>query len=117
VAELLIVMASVGSLAGLALLVLFMPWQMLIGLAIGAMALGVFAGIPAGLYYHVTLRRELVRLGKLEQRWWWRPHDYHQHLDAAARRRVMPWWFVGAGGFAVIVLGFALTLLAVATAP
>jgi hypothetical protein len=113
-AELIVALAPLVLLAGLALIAMFVPLQVLTGFALALMAVGFVLGMPAGLGYHVVLRRELLRVGPLPRRWYWSPQAQHHLLDASALRRLRPWFVVGAAGFLVIIVGFALAVLALA---
>ena len=108
-------LAVFGSLAGLALLVLYVPPVFVAWTALGLTAFGFVFGVPTGLYYHVVLRRELLKLGPLPTRWYLHPHRLHDQLDDAALRRVTRWFFMGGFGFVLIVAGFALALVALLT--
>jgi len=79
----------------------------------GAVALGLAAGIPAGILYHVKLFRALASLGTIDPRWWWHPTRLHGSLPAAGRCAVMPWFRAGAAGFLLAMAGCALILAAV----
>ena len=78
-----------------------------------AVLLGLGAGIPAGLAYHLLLFRALSTSGDLPPRWWWHPTRLHERLSDAGRRSVMPWFRAGAAGFLLAVAGCALILAAV----
>ena len=82
------------------------------GVALGLMGAGLLVGVPSGLAYHVLLRRALLRRGPLPRGWYWAPQKHHAALDAGGVRKLRPWFVVGALGFAVIVLGFALAVAA-----
>jgi hypothetical protein len=114
VAELLIAMAPLLALAALALTAIFVPLQLVAGFALSLLAVGALIGLPSGLVYHLVLRRELRRLGSLPRGWYWHPQRYHDSLQPAAQRRMRPWFLLGAGGFGLILIGFALSVLALA---
>jgi hypothetical protein len=78
----------------------------------GAIALGLAAGVPAGVVYHLKLFRELAGQGRAEPGWWWRPTSYHESLSAAARPGIMRWFRAGAAGFLAAIAGCALVLAA-----
>jgi len=79
------------------------------------LALGLIAGVAAGVVYHVVLFRALSPLGVLRSGWWWRPTNLHAHLSPALRHRVMPWFSIGAAGFFVVLAGCAVILAAIVT--
>ena len=76
-------------------------------LAIGAgcTMLGLVVGLPGSIGYHVALGRTLAGRGALPSRWWLNPTALHARLTPAERRVVMPWFYTGAAGFVVVVLG------------
>lgn len=116
-AELLIVAAAVALLGGLSALVLFVPFLWLLFAALACTVGGFLFGVPTGVYYHVVLRRELSRRGPVPPRWWLRPHHFHAELDDDARARVLPFWFMGGAGFLLTMLGFVISVIALATSP
>jgi hypothetical protein len=77
--------------------------------------LGCVVGFPAGLTYHLILRRELLRLGQLHKGWLWRPIQHHVYLDAPGMSRVRPWLWSGGMSFLLIMLGVALLTLTLMT--
>lgn len=81
----------------------------------GALATGVglLFGVSTGLWYHVLLAKALSAAQARTPRWWLRPESLHDRLDVAARRRVMPWFYAGAAGFAVTVVGLVLPTLGI----
>ena len=79
----------------------------------GVLALGLVAGVGAGVVYHLALYRELSPRGTLGSGWWWRPTSFHPQLTLPMRRRVMPWFSVGAAGFFVALAGCAIVLAAI----
>lgn len=76
----------------------------MLGVWVGAaLALGsLVAGAGAGLIYHLRLHRVLAPLPAW---WWWNPTRQHARLDDGMRRQVMPWFYVGAAGFAGSMVG------------
>jgi hypothetical protein len=89
--------------------------DLLLGAGAGVLALGLVAGVGAGVVYHVALYRALAPLGALGSGWWWRPTSFHPHLTPRLRRRVMPWFYVGAAGFFLALAGCAIVLAAILT--
>ena len=77
-----------------------------------AIALGLIAGIPAGIVYHVKLSRALAATRAAEPGWWWRPASHHARLPEQLRAPLLPWFHAGAAGFLVALAGCALVLLA-----
>jgi hypothetical protein len=88
---------------------------LLLGVGAGIAALGLVFGVGAGLGYHVALFRALSPTGGLGSGWWWRPTALHGRLTPAQRRRVLPWFFAGAGGFLMVLAGCAIVLAAILT--
>jgi hypothetical protein len=113
-AELIVALAPLLLLALLALTAMFVPLSVLASFALSLMAFGFVVGLPAGLGYHIVLRRELLRVGPLPRGWYWSPQTHHALLEGPAVRRLRPWFVVGAGGFLLIIVGFALAALALA---
>jgi hypothetical protein len=113
-AELIIALAPLLLLVGLALAAIFVPLSVLASSSLSLLAFGFLVGMPAGLGYHVVLRRELLRVGPLPRHWYFRPQTHHKLLDARAVRRLRPWFLVGASGFLLILVGFGLAALSLA---
>ncbi len=68
-------------------------------------AAGLGFGLPTGLLYHIELRRSLLALGRLPERWWLHPIALHPLLPGEAVFRVMAWCRLGALGCAMAFLG------------
>jgi hypothetical protein len=113
--EMLIVLAGVVGLGGMALLALSVPPLALAYVCLGMLATGFTVGLPAGFYYHLLLRRELLRLGPLPRRWYVRPFEHHALLDDDALALLRPWWSLGGFGFLLIVLSLALATVVLVT--
>jgi hypothetical protein len=111
-AELLIALAPLLALVGLALVALLVPFQQLAAAALAMMAVGFVIGVPSGLYYHVLLRRELAARGPLPRGWYWKPQEHQRALDRGVSRRLWPWFAVGGLGFLLIMTGFGLAVTA-----
>lgn len=111
-AELLIALAPLVALAGLALLVLLVPLEIVAGLALSLIAVGVLVGVPTGLYYHVLLRRALLSRGRLPKGWYWKPQQHEATLERSSVQRLRPWFYVGGFGFLLVVTGFTLAVSA-----
>lgn len=113
-AELLIALAPLLALVGLAILATLLPLSWIASGSLALMLLGFLFGVPSGVYYHVLLRRELRRQGPVPKGWYWQPQHYHHTLAAPAVAGLRPWFLLGAAGFGLIILGFALAVLALA---
>jgi hypothetical protein len=115
VLEIAMVGLGVALLALLALGVALSPPLVLLWVSLGAMLLGSLLGVPFGLRYHLLLRRELLRLGKLPARWYWHPTRLHEQLDAPGHARVRLAFLLGAWGFGLIMLGCGLATVTLFT--
>jgi hypothetical protein len=111
--ETLIVVALLVLLAGAGWAALLLPWQVIAATGAVCAALGLLFGVPSGVYYHVQLHAQLAPRGLLPARWWWSPVRFHRHLLEGERGRVMPWFYAGAIGFVLIVLGCGITLFGI----
>ena len=77
----------------------------MIGLALGALLVGLVVGVPAGFWYHVLLYRIVSAKAPVPRKWWLSPADLHVHLSAAEQRRIKPWYRLGGLGFVLSVVG------------
>jgi hypothetical protein len=104
-AALIVALALVSAATQLGLGTLFVAgtWLMVGGMA---------AGLPAGLFYHLALRRALGRRGVLPPRWWLNPTPLHAALLPGERFGVLAWFYLGAAGFLTTVGGCLLLGLA-----
>ena len=100
----------VGALATVSFVRLVPGDTVLLGGA-ALVALGMLVGVPTGLVYHVALYRALRPRGALPARWWVAPLKLHPRLEARDRRRVMPWFWLGAAGFLLTCLGCVLVAI------
>jgi hypothetical protein len=113
VIETLAVVGVVGLLAGLGLVgPLVPPDQWMVAGAV-ITGVGLLAGVPTGFWYHVALHRCLAPRLALPPRWWLHPVALHPALRASERRAVLSWFTAGGVGFAIAVVGCAITLLGV----
>lgn len=87
--------------------------EALLSWSVGLIAAGFAIGLPAGLGYHVALGRALAAQKLDARRWWLRPTSFHEALEPAARRRITPWFRVGAAGFLLVAVGCGVLLLLV----
>ena len=109
------VLGAVALLAGISLLAIAFPPLVLAWICLALLAAGFLLGVPTGLYYHVLLRRELLRQGKLPRGWYWRPFVHHELLDDEALARLRPWWTSGGVGFGLIMLALVISVVALMT--
>ena len=80
----------------------------------GGMAISAFGflyGIPTAIVYHWLLRRSLLRVNRLPERWWVSPPSHHDLIPHDERRGVYVWGAIGGSGFLVIVLGILITVV------
>lgn len=68
---------------------------------------GLTFSMPCALRYHLLLYRALSSRGALDRRWLLSPTAQHPKLTASERQRVMPWFYAGAAGWAVSLVGCA----------
>jgi hypothetical protein len=66
---------------------------------------GLAFGVPTGIFYHLALRRSLLRKGQLPASWWLRPTQLNKCIADADRRLVLGFCYAGAAGFLVTLLG------------
>ena len=109
--ELLIVIALVLGVA----LAAVTPWTSLLVVGAATTAVGLAFGVATGFWYHVALARALSAVKALTPRWWLRPVPLHARLDAEGLQRVLPWFYAGAAGFVVTVVGMTLIALGIAS--
>ena len=115
VLELLIAVGVIGVLGGMGMLALVsVPALVTVGGAI--LLVGVLVGVPTGIMYHVRLYQILHPRGQLDKRWLWHPLALHDCLEERERRRVLPWCYVGAAGFFIIVAGIVVAGVGLARA-
>ncbi len=107
--EFLLVVAVVLGLAALSAVAL-VPWRTLFYVSVWVVGAGIVLGLPTGVLYHVQLYRVLKPLGKLPSGWIWRPIELNAKLGPRDRWRVLPWCYLGALGFFVIIIGFVTTV-------
>lgn len=116
-AEALIVLVVLLMLVGAGTLAVALSWDAIVLLGAAVALAGFALGVPTGLYYHLRLHACLAPRGQLPPRWWWSPVRYHRLLLEAERPRVLPWFYLGGAGFAIIILGFLVTVLGIVMSP
>jgi hypothetical protein len=114
--EVWIVIAAALALVGFAIAATAAPWTVLLGAGGGLIALGLLAGVPASMRYHLALRRVFLRRGDVSARWWMAPTSLHGRLDEDERRVVMPPFRLGVAAFVVMLCGCALATMALVSA-
>ncbi len=103
--EALIVLGFIAVVGGGALLWSALAADALLAAGLWLVAAGFAFGIPTGFWYHVELRRVLLRDGALPARWWLHPTRLHGAIPAEAWWRVMGWCYAGAAGWLVSFAG------------
>jgi hypothetical protein len=108
-AVVLIVMLLLAS--GLA--VIWIPWQILLISGFVGIGIGLLIGVPTGFYYHVLLRRSLLKDPPLPLKWWLHPTRFHDRIKSDERQRIFVYFYLGAAGFFLILIGAFITMLSV----
>jgi hypothetical protein len=109
--EAAIVLGLVVMLVVVGTLVVSLPWTAIVFAGAGLIAFGFVLGVPTGFYYHVALYKRLAPRNALPARWYWSPVRYHPLLRDDERMSVLRWFYLGATGFVLIVLGGAVMAL------
>jgi hypothetical protein len=109
--EIAIALGLLAALGALAAAFAVAPATLLIA-GVWTTAAGLALGVPTGAIYHVALRRSLLAVARLPERWWWNPTALHDAIPRGDRLRVLTWCYAGAAGFLVTVIGCALVALA-----
>lgn len=97
----------VAALVIVVVMVAAVPWPSLLIAGLATTAAGLVLGMSTGVWYHVALGRALLGSGPLPPRWWLRPVPLHARLRPGDLRSVMPWFYAGAVGFVITVVGLA----------
>jgi len=111
--ESLMVLMVLAAMVAAGLAVLTISAGLLLSAGFICAALGVLFGVPAGLWYHLRLREALLHRPPLPDKWWLHPTRYRPDLEPSERKRVFPWFYLGAAGFMVSMLGALLAMLGV----
>lgn len=101
--ETLLVVSIVSILSG----TLMLPLEWVLDAAGALLIAGLALGVPTGLWYHVALRRALLRRSPLPARWWLNPPSLHPLLLPDERPGVLRWFYLGGAGFGLTALGCA----------
>jgi hypothetical protein len=104
VLEVLLVLGLTGGLVGGAALLSRVDWYYLFGGGLAVVGLGLSIAIPTGLWYHLRLRRVLLKQGDLPRTWWLYPTRLHDRLGDEKEWVLRP-FYVGAFGMAVSIVG------------
>jgi hypothetical protein len=109
--EAAIVLGLVVMLIVVGTLVVSLPWTTIVFAGAGLIAFGFVLGVPTGVYYHVALYKRLAPRNALPERWYWSPVRFHAQLRDDERSPVLRWFYLGAAGFTLIVIGGAVMAL------
>jgi hypothetical protein len=109
VSELLMVLGLIVGIVAAAMV----AWTSLLVAGMVLTVVGLVFGVLTGFWYHVVLARAVAAPASTPQLWL-RPASLHVRLDEISRRRVMPWFYAGAAGFVVTVVGLAVFALGLA---
>jgi hypothetical protein len=88
---------------------------MLVYGGVGLVVAGLLFSTPCAIVYHWLLYRALSPRGALDKRWLLNPTGQHKRLLDEERDRVMPWFYAGAAGWGVSVIGCAVLGIAALT--
>ncbi|HKU40790.1 MAG TPA: hypothetical protein VJR89_21665 [Polyangiales bacterium] len=110
--EALLVFAVVGLLVLLGTCAYALTIEALLIAGAACIAVGFVIGLPAGALYHVRLYRCLAQRGPVPRAFWLRPTSLHPELESGEWRGIAPWFVVGGTGFALIVLGCLIVMMA-----
>lgn len=102
------VLLVIGAVAAVQLV----PWPDLLQLGNDLMLSAAALGVPLELVYFALLALCLRYNGSPPRGWYWRSFDHHHRLGTGQRWLVLPWFYIGALSFLAIVLGIAITVLA-----
>jgi hypothetical protein len=101
-----VIAASIVATVGAALSArVLLHWEFLLRLGVILTALGLLIGLPAGFYYHVRLRRCLIRNSVLPKNWILFPTRHHEHLSPSEWSGLKLWFGIGAAGFFICIAG------------
>jgi hypothetical protein len=109
VVELAISLGVIAIFAAIVVAAAFVPLLTLIAVGYWMVAIGLLAGVPGGIGYHVEMHRGLR--GTDAGAWWWSPVRHHGRLNSGAWRRVQPWFLVGVVGATTSLAGCALLVV------
>lgn len=105
---------SIFTCLGLCALVsAYCRWAELLRLGIATLTFGAVISCLAGIFYHFRLAQTMACRQKRVPSWWWSPTRLHDHLTPQEALLVLPWFWAGATGFILVVLGAVWALLAI----
>lgn len=71
------------------------------GLIVG----GLVFSLPCAVRYHLLLYRTLSSRNALDRWWLLNPTGHHERLTSDERARVLPWFYAGAAGWVLSLVG------------
>ena len=104
-AELILSIGVVASLAMLTVLPRVVSMGGLIATGAVCIVLGLVFGLPVALYYHLRLFRGLHSLGASTHRWWVDPRPLQRALPEQEQRLLTRLFWVGGAGFLLTMVG------------
>lgn len=105
--EIIIALSIAGVLAGAALAGHYFDTMQLLYAGSMIAAGGLILSVPFAVWYHWKLYRALSPRGELSRRWLWNPTAEHVRLRPDERVGVLTYFYIGALGWVVTVLGLA----------
>jgi hypothetical protein len=94
-----------GAIVVMLIAAALIPPMVLLWIGLGIGTLGATLGLVSGFVYHAQLWRALRVEGFDTKGIWLRPHHLHGKLSDARRLPVQRWFWAGATGFALTMLG------------
>jgi hypothetical protein len=107
--EVLIAVAIVAALVVAAMI----PPIVLLWISVTIGTIGAGLGLTSGVVYHALLWQALRIEGHGTKGMWLRPHHLHGKLSEVRRRPVQRWFWAGAVGFGLTMLGSTGVLTAI----
>jgi hypothetical protein len=103
--ELIVVLSALLAVALIGVLTTVLTPTVMTELGLWTLLVGMMAGVPAGLWYHVLLYQMLARKMQVPWNWWTSPVQFHSRLDQDELRRLERWFRTGGIGFGLSVAG------------
>lgn len=103
--ETFFLLAALVGIGLLGYLITIITPQLFSSIGLLMLMVGLAEGIPTGFWYHVVLRRILVKRGPLPPRWWIHPTRHHAQLTLDEHRSIRLWFVLGGIGYAIALTG------------
>ena len=110
-------MGMVLALAMTSLVYRYVAWLDLLRGGATLILVGLLLSIMGGGVYHVMLYRALQPRGALPRGWYWNPTALHTALERRERGVVLPWFYLGASAFGLVMLGCIALLMTALRSP